>query len=239
MWNVRAFGLAILLLPSPLWASTITFSTSDSQFSPGSDNQGWWSGTLPASGTANDNYAVGQLGGALLRDFFTFDLSSLNLAGQKVTGATLELTRFTYVGTDASETIEFFDVSTSAATLNNNFGTNAAIFNDLGTGTSYGSFVVPSYSPSTTLTVTFGLNGGALANITSAAGGFFSIGGSLQTIGAGGDQGLFGFSASTFGAGTQQLRIETVPTVPEPTSMLLLGSGIVTLAVGRYRRRRG
>jgi hypothetical protein len=109
-------------------------------------------------------------------------LSALNLAGQTVTQATLELVRYGVNTPDASETIEFFDVSTPAAILNENNGPSPAIFADLGSGTSYGSFVVNSYTFSDTLTLSFVLNAAARADIANAAGGFFSIGGSLQTL---------------------------------------------------------
>ena len=46
-------------------------------------------------------------------------------------------------------TVEFFDVSTEVSTLNNNAGTSAAVYNDLGSGTSYGTVPVNSPSNST------------------------------------------------------------------------------------------
>lgn len=45
-------------------------------------------------------------------------------------------------GNEPVETYALFDVSTDAATLNQNEGLNAAIFADLGSGTSYGAFDV-------------------------------------------------------------------------------------------------
>ena len=59
---------------------------------------------------------------------------------------------------DTSETIAFFDVSTPAATLNNNTGASAAIFADLGSGKNYGTFGVATYSFSSALTLAFALN---------------------------------------------------------------------------------
>ena len=141
--------ISVLGVAAPVEADVIVFHTSDRPFTAGSDHQGWWSATL-ANLDANDNYFTGQSpGDHLTRSFFTFDVSSLRLDNQTLVSARLELARYFWpFGPDPSETIEFFDVSTAAAVLNRNTGTSAAIFNDLGTGTSYGSFVVPEYDGS-------------------------------------------------------------------------------------------
>jgi hypothetical protein len=40
-------------------AATLIFNTSDSQFIPGSDNQGWWSNIQP-NNSYNAGYGVGE-----------------------------------------------------------------------------------------------------------------------------------------------------------------------------------
>lgn len=206
--------LFAVIATAPARAGVFIFNTSDSQFSPDANNQGWWSDGR-AGKDIFDDYEVGSpvVGTAVkgrgeLRNFFTFDLRSL--AGS-VLSASLELTRFGYNSGDPSETLEFFDVTTPAATLNVNSGTDASIFNDLGSGQSYGSFVVNAYSPSDTLTFTFDLNATALADIQSLAGGFFSVGGALTTIGPNGES-IFQGS----GTGGIQRLIVTTADAPEP-----------------------
>ena len=228
-----ACSLAIaLLVTAPASADFATFNTSDSQFDAGLDNQGWWSDTFNNS-DGNTNYTVGWRslsGGQEFRNFFTFDLSSLT---DIVVGATLEVVRYSYFSPDASETLGLFDVTTDAATLNNNVGTNAAIFNDLGSGTSYGTFVVNSYSFSSTELLSFSLNSNALADINAAKGGFFSIGGALQSLTKGIPTEFI--ETSSGGFGIQRLVVETQP-IPLPSTIAMAGFGL--LAFGRYGWRR-
>jgi hypothetical protein len=208
------------LVGSPSSTSSLTFFTSDSEFTPGVPNQGWWSPTSP-NYDANSNYIVGICCGEgnYYHNFFTFDLSSLT---DTVISARLELQRYGYLSPDPSETLGLFAVSTDAATLNNNIGTSSAIFNDLGTGTSYGSFVVSSVGSLTDI-LSFNLNAAAIADINAGAGGFFSIGGALLSLSGGtNDEFVFG---SSHEAG--RLVIETrSQSVPEPSSIL----GLVALS---------
>jgi hypothetical protein len=237
----RHSRLAILaagvLFASSAQAALITFDTSQSPFTPGVKNQGWWSDTRENVDT-NTNYFIGLEtfpSRGLSRSFFTFDFSSLDLSGGVVTSATLELTQFGWVTGSPTETIEFFDVSTDAAILNHNVGSSAEIFEDLGTGTSYGSFVVPRYQSSNILTLTFSLNAAALADMTSAAGSYYSIGGTLLTI----DElreGLFGGSGAS--PSIQRLTLDIQPVaVSEPGALSLLAAGGMFALIFVRRRR--
>ena len=176
----------------------LVFRTSDSPFDAGVNNQGWWSATL-ANNDHNDNYLIGNtlisIGAPEVRSFFTFDLSSLDLTGASIVSALLQVDRGNS-GADSTETFALFDVSTDSATLNDNMGTSQAIFDDLGTGTAYGSYTVrvvgAQYGRAS-----YRLNTAAIVGITEAAGGYFSIGGSLRS--------LPGFVFGGTGGGDQRL----------------------------------
>lgn len=220
-------GLAVLVLGhySPAIGSTISLSTADNEINSESPNQGWWNATL-SNYIGNSNYIVGNgIGGPQeFRDFFTFDLSALT--GQTVTSATLEVQR--YNGGDA--TLGLFDVSTNAIILNTLGAANAAVFADLGTGNSYGTFVVGTGDPADILG--FSLNAAAITDINAAIGGFFSIGGAMQ---AGPGNELF----ATSNGGTPEFLVVTTTTItPEPNAKLLFACGLAVLA-GRGRVSRG
>jgi hypothetical protein len=197
---VCAFALAV---PSAAPAATTqTFTTSQSEFTAGVRNQGWWSATNPNS-DFNANYFVGveNIGARhVLRNFFSFDVSS----ACRAYAVSLQITRFQQTG---PLTYSLFDVSTPAPTLNANNGTSAAIFADLGTGTTFGSFSVAPGAPEDVLT--FPLNQSGVTAFNTARGGFFSLGGSIGGSEASlGDTFLYGFS---LGSGTQQLLVSCLP----------------------------
>jgi hypothetical protein len=197
---VAASVALALVLADPGAAAFTDFiaDTDESRFDSGVDNQGWW-GTRK-NYDRNDNYAVDRLNGETFRDFFTFDLSGVP-GGTTVCGAALEIRRGVGFG-ERRETLEFFDVSTDAVTLNRNRGKSAAIFADLGTGTSYGRFRVRTRGDKDDV-LEFVLNDAAEADAAAAAGGFFSVGGALQSIT--GKDGLFGFTSHR---GRQRLTLD-------------------------------
>ncbi len=179
------------------------FSTRDRQFLPHTSNQGWWSNVHRAS-DSNDNYLTGRCcGGGEYRNFFTFHLTGL--AGT-VTSATLVLRKYEGRG-GPFEKLRFYDVTTPTKKLNENRGRNPTIFRDLGRGTKYGTFRLSTEDETSPDDVfRLRLNLYAVADITRARGGFFSLGGHILTLKDGG----FLFSGSG-GRGRQELVVTTIP----------------------------
>jgi hypothetical protein len=205
-------------------------STSDNQLQAGVDNQGWVDPLVGNNNPVNDNYFTGNGH----RSYFIFDLSSIV---DTIISATLEVRRYE---TSSPGTIEFFDVSTPAASLVATRGASpqAAIAADLSSGTSYGSFAI-GFGSSTDI-LSFALSATVLADLNAATG-YFAIGGHATS---GGPFFLNSFAEPGNSAGTQNsiqrlVLVTAAPqVVPEPTSLLLLGTGAsVLLAKTRQRKR--
>jgi hypothetical protein len=193
MWRSRYAALALISVlvvtgqaatvskvnAAPRGPTTVVFSTSQSRFDAGVDNQGWWSMGQDGS-DSNDNYIAGSTFITAERDhrfrnFFTFDVNHL---GKHVESATLRVNSGAVSGLSGSEVLRLSDVSTDAATLNTNDGPNADIYRDLGTGTVYGDYPVGSVQDNEPLTLE--LNKAALRDLKHTRGGYFSVGGSLM-----------------------------------------------------------
>lgn len=177
------------------------------------------------------NYATGWFAvgsPAELRSYFTFDLTGVS---GSITGATVHLSSGVagsqYFSPDPSETLTFFDVSTTLAALTGGFGGPNA-FNDLGTGTSYGSYTLTKPVPSFIDTT---LNAAGLAflnaNFTSIA-----LGGAITTLTKGAtNEAIFNGTDATL---VRQLILTTTATtssVPEPSSFWTLLLAIPTIAL--------
>ncbi len=232
MWRFPRFltilGLACLATAAPSAAATVTLDAVDSGF-------------YNANGVhtpSNENYITGLFSGLEDRSFFLFDLSGVN---GTIRSATLrlfnpEVSQFLhgYVSPDPTETLNIYDVTTSAAAITGNTA-GVAGFKDLGSGTLYGTRVVSAGDNGTVVEIA--LNSAALADLNAASGQFL-FGGALGTLVGPSDQYVFGFSMASFVSDhTRQLVLDVAPTseVPEASTLALCCTGII----GLFARRRG
>jgi hypothetical protein len=170
------------------------------------------------------------------RNYLVFDMSTIL---QQITTAQLEMsvagpgggTLYSGAGFfsgDASENFELHDVITPIATLldrSDKIGTHA----DLGNGVLYGSRTMTAADQGTVITIV--LNSSAISALNAATG-LFAMGGSLTTLDSFANYEM-AFSSSGGAANVTRLRLTVVP---EPSTLLLLGIGAISL-LGRRKAK--
>jgi hypothetical protein len=186
-------------------------------------------GTSPSSGSSQAN-----------RNFLVFSIPTLTDA---IVEAELHLDLGQYTANATSLTYELFSVETGIDDLIaggsgsmsfpdsvlGDYETMISIFTDLGTGGLYGS---TSIANTDTGTLDIALNLTALNALNAAVGSDFAIGGSLFFTSI--PQG--GVFADTGSLSLRQLELTTAP-VPEPMTILLMGTGLVGFAIPSFRKR--
>ncbi|QDU41480.1 PEP-CTERM motif protein [Maioricimonas rarisocia] len=223
------FLVVIVATAGNVQAGMITLSATDS---------GWYRDDGFHQST-NENYIAGTEH-SIHRNFFTFDLSSVS---GTIVGATLRLENpnngYYYFppGPDPSPSYALFDVTTPVATLTAAHSAGpagVAVYDDLGTGASYGSVSVNSSSNGTIVEISLGAS--AISDLNAAIGADFAIGGALPP--STGFNYIFGSTSP--GAFTKELTLETssVSPVPEPSSLALFSIGTAMTGLGAARRRR-
>ena len=178
------------------------------------------------TGMAGDpvgNFITGIHEDSEYRSFFVFVLPDLG----DITGATLHFQQAGFGTTSGPLTLNLYDYSGDVSALMSGLAGTGG-FDDLGSGTLYGSVSVPLGDNSFSVT----LNSPAIASLNAHAGGAFAIGGKISSSLAG-DQFVFG---GTLVAPPVLLSLSVVP---EPSSwiMLLVGFAMIGTGVRRHRIR--
>jgi len=127
----------------------------------------------------NDNYIAGAVEGHVDRNFFVFALPT---RVTPITSATLNLFQPIKVGDsfgngysspNPTETYRLFEVSAPPSAVGN-VSFSPAIFDDLGSGTTFGSVLVAPSANGTTIHIP--LNGAGVTALNLASGGEFALG---------------------------------------------------------------
>jgi hypothetical protein len=213
-------AVAALLAALPASASYITLEDSD---------RGWYWDTGYTE-TANTNYLVGEctedacgFDFAEYRNFFIFDLSSID---HRIVGGSLHLWQPSggFLSPTGSEVYQLFDVVTDLDELGQRWGVD--IFDDLGTGTSYGAYVATDADEHTLIEIP--LSAAALLDLNAATR-LFALGGAVTSLDdLMNDELIFGSSGNLHA----YLVLETVPL---PGAAWLLLSALPML--GHLRRK--
>lgn len=225
-FSITAFiAITVACINGSAIADEVILSTSDAPIEGTISNQGWWADVAVNANTSNVSPFLGTTNNSDHRNFFTFFVPS-SLSGSQIASATLLQGRgVSSPDNETEETIGLFDVTTNPTTLNHNEGLNLSIWNDLGSGASYGQFIVPGSGPNTTV-LELPLNSTGRSELTAHIGSYFSIGGSLLSNNL--DDFLFGGNVG----GTAALRLVVVP---EPSTLL---SGSILFAYRYCGRKR-
>jgi hypothetical protein len=164
-----------------------------------STDTGWWDENGDNT-PGNTNYLTGLYSADLYNSFYVFNLSGIT---QPIASAELGIYNPTsgYTSSNPSETLGFFDVSTPIASLEAGGAGQTSIYQDLGTGVSYGTTTVSAADDGET--VTSSLDAAAISAMNADLANQFAIGGSLTSPTVGGY--VFGFSGGT--SATLQLNL--------------------------------
>lgn len=187
----------------------LNITTSSGDFFVPISDSGWWNGDFYHD-EINKNYIAGHFTGGEgeYNNYFTFDLSGIS---GTITSASFNL--FTYTVAGSSVDYQLFDVISPLSEVHAS-GTNAAVYDDLMTGVSYGSFI---YNPSDSNEFrSVLLNADGISALNSAIGGEFGIGGTVT----GGIEGP-----------------PSPPPIPEPETYAMWLAGLGLLGFFGYRRK--
>ncbi|WP_031500184.1 hypothetical protein [Bryobacter aggregatus] len=208
MYSHRLLVLSLFLAASTVSAATITIDATASGFYQST-------GSAMAGNYATGWYAVGS---SEMRGFFLFDLAGVT---GSIVSAQLHVSSGNgsttgYFSPDPSETLELYDVSTMAATLQLGKG-GASVFDDLGTGLMLGSATLSHLIPTF---INIELNGAGLSYLNSNLGPV-AFGAAITTLTRGSEnEAIFN---STNASLTRQLILVVEdgpnPLIPDPAAV--------------------
>ncbi|PXW89665.1 putative secreted protein with PEP-CTERM sorting signal/MYXO-CTERM domain-containing protein [Nitrosomonas sp. Nm84] len=190
-------------------SNSLNITTSSGDFFVPITDSGWWTSDF-GHDASNKNYFAGHGSTATTgnhNNYFTFDLSGIS---GTITSASFNL--FTYTVAGSSVDYQLFDVTSPLSEVHAT-GTNAAVYDDLMTGVSYGSFIYNSSDSNEFRSIL--LNADGISALNSAIGGEFGIGGTIT----GGIEG------------------PSPPQIPEPETYAMWLAGLGLLGFLRYRRK--
>ncbi|QDU23851.1 RHS repeat domain-containing protein [Urbifossiella limnaea] len=153
---------------------------------------------------SNTNYITGRYTSFSPLEYRSFFVADLSEVDGEVLAAQLRIQNPNYNSPDPSETFSLFDVNTPVGVLTaGGFGLTG-VFDDLGTGSAYGSATVSAAG--TPGLVTVDLNAAGRAALQASAGGLFAMGGGLTTLRP---DSISEFAFGGSGNGTRQIEITT------------------------------
>lgn len=134
-----------------------------------------WHANNSAHTTENDNTITGLYTSTTYNSYYVFPLTGF--AASVITAVTLEIELEAYNSADASETVSLWDV-TATSTAVETTASDATIYNDLASGTTYGTFTATSAQVGSVLSVPLAAK--AAMDATTKLGGDFVIGAHLD-----------------------------------------------------------